>query len=143
MKLIRELACILDAREKIAGAILLCGMVLGAMFEAVSIGLVVPIIAVLKEPRLVFESRVAQPLLTALNIRDLADLTIAIGLGLVCVFMIKSSYLVFLYRWLFYYVYEKHARLTRRMLAGYLGAPYTFHLQRNTAELVKTTTETI
>jgi hypothetical protein len=49
MKLIRQLWFILTPQEKMEGAFLLCAMVLGAFFEAVSIGLVIPFIAVLKE----------------------------------------------------------------------------------------------
>ena len=141
--LLRQLWYILSRRERIEGSILLCGMALGALFEAISIGLVVPFIAVLKDPGLVLEAPVAQPLLSALNIRGPQALVIALGLGLVGAFVIKSSYLVLLYRWLFRYVFENQVTLSRQLLTGYLNAPYTFHLQRNSAELIKVTTQTI
>src|SRR5438876_4718361 len=70
VRLVRQLWYILGPRERIEGSILLCGMALGALFEAVSIGLVVPFIAVLKEPGLVLDAPVAQPVLSALNLRD-------------------------------------------------------------------------
>jgi ATP-binding cassette subfamily C protein len=143
VKLIRQLWYILSPRERIEGSILLFGMALGALLEAVSIGLLVPFIAVLKEPGLVLDAPAAQPLLAYLNIRRPQELLIALGLGLAGAFVIKSGYLVFLYRWLVRYVFEKHVRLTRQLLTGYLSAPYTFHLQRNTAELMKDTTGTV
>jgi ABC-type multidrug transport system fused ATPase/permease subunit len=143
MKLIRQLWYILSRRERIEGSILLCGMALGALFEAVSIGLVVPFIAVLKEPGLVLNAPAAQPLLSALNIREPQVLLIALGLGLIGAFVIKSGYLLLLYRSLFRYVFEKQVTLTRQLLTSYLRAPYSFHLQRNSAELIKVTTETI
>jgi hypothetical protein len=43
------------------GAFLLCAMVLGAFFEAVSIGLVIPFIAVLKKPDLLFKAEPLRP----------------------------------------------------------------------------------
>jgi len=64
---------------KIEGAVLLCAMALGAMFEAVNVGLVVPFVAVLRDPQLVFQSPMAQPLLTALGIREAQGLLIAMG----------------------------------------------------------------
>ena len=143
MKLIRQLWYILNRRERINGALLLCGMALGAMFEAVSIGLLVPFIAVLKEPELVDKAPAARSLLSFVNIREPQEVLVAIGLGLVGVFVIKSGYLVLLYRWLFRYVFEKHVNLARQLLTGYLNVPYTFHLQRNSSELIKVTTETI
>ncbi len=143
MKLIHQLWYILSPHERIEGAILLCGMALGALFEAISIGLVVPFIAVLKDPALVLQAPVAQPLLSALNIHDPQVLLVTLGLGLVVAFVVKSLYLVLLYRWLFRYVFAKHVALTRQLLTGYLSAPYTFHLQRNSAELIKVTSETV
>lgn len=143
MKLIRQLWYILSPRERIEGALLLCGMALGAVFEAVSIGLIVPFIAVLREPALVLDAPVAQPLLSALNIREPQVLIAVVGLAMVGGFVIKSGYLMLLYRWQFRYIFEKQAALTRQLLAGYLGVPYTFHLQRNSAELTKVTTQTI
>ena len=59
MKLIRQLGYLLSPRERTQGMILLCGLALGALFEAVSISLVVPFIAVLKDPGLVLEAPIA------------------------------------------------------------------------------------
>jgi ATP-binding cassette, subfamily B, bacterial PglK len=143
VKLIRQVWYILDSRERIEGLILLFAMALGALFEAVSIGLVVPFIAVLKEPAAVLEAPLARRLLSFLDIRGPEQLLIVCGLGLVGAFVIKSSYLVALYRWLYRYVFAKHVALNRQLLSGYLNAPYTFHLERNTAELIKSTTGTV
>ena len=49
MKLIRQLWFILTPREKMEGALLLCAMAFGAFFETVSVGVVIPFIAVLKD----------------------------------------------------------------------------------------------
>jgi ATP-binding cassette subfamily C protein len=143
VKLIGQLWYILSRSERIEGSILLCAMALGAVFEAVSIGLVVPFIAVLRDPGLVLKAPVAQPLLSLLNIREPQALVIALGLGLIGAFVIKSGYLVLLYRWLSRYVFDTQVALTRQLFTGYLSAPYTFHLQRNSAELIKVTTTTI
>jgi ATP-binding cassette subfamily C protein len=118
-------------------------MALGAMFEAVSIGLLVPFVAVLKEPDLVLGIPAAVSLLSFLNIREPQAVVIAIGLGLIGVFVVKSGYLVLLYRWLFHYVFDKQVRLARQLMTGYLSVGYTFHLQRNSAEIIRTTTETL
>ena len=143
VKLIRQLRYIFNRRERIDGALLLCGMALGAMFEAVSVGLLVPFIAVLKEPELVDEAPVVPFLLSFLNIREPQGVLIAVALGLVGVFVVKSGYLLFLYRWLFRYVFDKQVRLARRLLTGYLSMPYTFHLQRNSAEIIRTLSESL
>jgi ATP-binding cassette, subfamily B, bacterial PglK len=143
VKVIAQLWYILSLRERVEGSLLLCSMALGAMFEAVSIGLLVPFVAVLKEPDLVFRIPAAASLLSFFNIREPHAVLIAIGLGLIAVFAVKSGYLVLLYRWLFRYVFDKQVRLARQLMTGYLSVGYTFHLQRNSAEIIRTTTETL
>jgi len=143
VKLIRELRYLLTLREKVEGAFLLGAMALGALFEAVSIGLVVPLVAVLKEPELLSKTPFIRPLVSDLNLREPRQLLAILGPGLVALFTIKSGYLMQLYRWLFGYVFKKHLKLSHQLLAGYLSAPYTFHLQRNSAELIRITTRTV
>ena len=125
------------------GAFLLCAMVLGAFFEAVSIGLIIPFIAVLKKPDLLFKAEPLRPLLSNLNISDPRDLFFILGPALIALFAIKTAYLIQLYRWLFRYAMKKHVNLARQLLAGYLSAPYAAHLQRNSAEVARVTTRSV
>ena len=76
-------------------------MVLGAFFEAMSIGLVIPFIAVLKEPDLLFKAEPLRPLSSNLNISDPRDLFFILGPALIALFAIKTSSLIQLYHWLF------------------------------------------
>ena len=66
-----------------------------------------------------------------------------LGAALIALFAIKTGYLILLYRWLFRYAMKKHVNLARQLLAGYLSAPYTLHLQRNSAELIRVTTRSV
>ena len=81
----------------------MCAMILGAFFEAVSIGVVIPFIAVLKEPDLLFKARHTGPLLSHLNISDPRNLFFILGPALIALFAIKTGSLIQLYRWLFRY----------------------------------------
>lgn len=136
MKLITPLWYILTPREKIEGAFLLCAMVLGAFFEAVSVGLVLPFVAVLKEPELLAKAQRILPFLSNFSIHEPRQLFFLLGPALIALFAIKTCYLVVLYRRLFRYGMKKEVNLARQLLTGYLNAPYTFHLQRNSAELI-------
>ena len=71
----------------------MCAIVLGAFFEAMSIGLVIPFIAV--EP--------LRPLLSNLNISDPRDLFFILGPAPIALFAIKTGSLIQLYRWPFRY----------------------------------------
>jgi ATP-binding cassette, subfamily B, bacterial PglK len=143
VKLIGQLWYILTPQEKMEGAFLLCAMVLGAFFETVSIGLVIPLIAVLREPDLVFKTQYLQPLLSVLNIHEPRQLFFLLGPALIGLFAVKTGYLIYFYRWLFRYAMKKEVKLARQLLAGYLSAPYTLLLQRNSAELIGVTTRSV
>jgi ATP-binding cassette, subfamily B, bacterial PglK len=143
VKLIGQLWYILTPQEKMEGIFLLCAMVLGAFFETVSIGLVIPLIAVLREPDLVFKTQYLQPLLSDLNIHEPRQLFFLLGPALIGLFAVKTGYLIYFYRWLFRYAMKKEVKLARQLLAGYLSAPYTLLLQRNSAELIGVTTRSV
>jgi ATP-binding cassette, subfamily B, bacterial PglK len=143
VKLIRELWYILTPQERMQGAFLLSAMVVGALFEAVSIGLVIPFIAVLKAPELLSKAGRIQPLLSALNLQEPRQLFFLLGPALIVLFAIKAGYLMQLNRWLFRYAMKKEVALARQLMTGYLNAPYTLHLQRNSAELVAVTTRSV
>jgi ATP-binding cassette, subfamily B, bacterial PglK len=143
VKLVNQIWYILTPQERNESFFLLCAMVLGAFFEAISVGLVIPFIAVLKQPELVFNARYIQPMLSALNIHEPRELFFLLGPALIVLFAAKTAYLMRLYRWLFRYAMNKHVNLARQLLAGYLSAPYTTHLQRNSAELIRATTRSV
>lgn len=143
MKLIRQLWYILTPQERIEGGFLLCAMVVGALFEAVSIGLVIPFIAVLKEPELLDKAARIIPPLSRLDIHQPRQLFYLLGPALIALFAIKTGYLIQLYRWLFRYAMRKEVNLARQLLTGYLCAPYSLHLERNTVELVGVMTRSV
>lgn len=143
MNLIRQLLYIFTPREKIEFAFLLCAMVLGALFETVSIGVILPVIAVLKQPELLSKAGHFQPLLSSLDISQPRRLFFILGVTLIVLFAVKTSYLILLYRWLFSFAMKKHVSLARQLLAGYLSAPYTLHLQRNSADLIRVTIRSV
>ena len=141
----KELWYILSRRERARGIALLFFMAFGGLLEALSIGLILPFIAVLKDPNLILKyapTRSVFPLL-GIDIHAPLQIMVAVGLALVGAFVLKSIYLIVLLRVQYRYVFAVYLRLSRRLLTGYLNAPYSFHLQHNSAELLKVTTESV
>jgi len=58
-------------------------------------------------------------------------------LVLVGVYAVKAVFLAFLAWWQMQFVYGVQADLSQRFFAGYLSQPYIFHLQRNSAQLIR------
>lgn len=125
------------------GAVLLCGMALGAFFELVSIGLILPFIAVLRDPTLLSKAGHAGGVFSQLQISEPRQLFFLLGPALIIFFAFKTIYLGVLYDRLFRYAMKKHVSLARQLLDGYLRGPYTLYLQRNSSELIKIVTRSV
>ena len=68
--MIKLLRNIFNRRERAQGTIVIFAMFLGALFEALGVGLVVPFVLAVSEPKHVFDAPLAAPLLAALDINE-------------------------------------------------------------------------
>src|SRR5690606_32316299 len=58
-------------------------------------------------------------------------------ISLLFVFLLKNFYLMFFHYTQMKVILNQQVKQSRRMFKEYLTKPYTFHLQRNTAELLR------
>lgn len=115
-------------------------MFIGMVLETLSIGLVIPVIALLTQDNLAIRYPVIAPLLMALGNPGLQTLIVSGMLVMVAIYFIKTAFLVFLAWRQSKFVFELHASLSQRLFASYLRQPYMFHLQRNSAQLIRNVT---
>ncbi|MGH8769577.1 MAG: ABC transporter ATP-binding protein [Burkholderiales bacterium] len=116
----------------------LLGLMLGGMaLETLGIGLVVPAISVLTDLDLVN----SYPGLTSLigDPGELSRNTLIVGamLSLIGIYLFKTVFLVYLAWYQTRFVFAVQAHLSERLFTMYLRQPYTFHLQRNSAQLIR------
>jgi ABC-type multidrug transport system fused ATPase/permease subunit len=112
-------------------------MVVGMSLETVSTGLVIPAIALMMQQDLVSTYPQFEPLLSALGHPTQAQLITNVMLGLIGAYVLKNLFLAFLAWRQARFAYEVQAQLSQRLFALYLRQPYTFHLQRNSAQLIR------
>lgn len=121
-------------------AIVLLGLMLvGMVLETLGIGLVIPALALMTQGDLAVKYPVLMPWLNSLGNPSHERLVIIGMLTLVGVYAVKALFLAFLAWRQARFVFELHAKLSQRLFAGYLRQPYTFHLQRNSAQLIRNT----
>jgi ATP-binding cassette, subfamily B, bacterial PglK len=137
MSLISELLYLFDRRDRLPALALLFLMLLGAGFEAVGIGSVFPFIALISNPDAVQHHSVLRFLLRSSRLTSTRDFLIWCGVALMLIYILKTSYLAFLYCLQYRFIFSRQVTLSRRLLGSYLHSPYTFHLQRNSAELLR------
>src|SRR5262245_42492522 len=141
MTLIKTLFSLFDRRERLQIFGLAALLLVGSFFDVIGIGLVLPFMKVASDPSILLQNRFTGPSLRGLGLTDSKSIVIATGLVLLGLFLLKNAFLAYEWRIMYGFVYGKVVDLSRRLLAAYLQCPYTFHLQRNTADLISTTTE--
>jgi len=141
MTLIRQLFSLFDRRERLQIFGMAALLLVGSFFDVIGIGLVLPFMKVASDPGILLQNRFTGPSLRGLGLTDPKSTVIAAGLVLLGLFLLKNAFLAYEWRIMYGFVYGKVVDLSRRLLAAYLQCPYTFHLQRNTADLISTTTE--
>lgn len=119
-------------------AVLLLGlMFIGMVLETLGVGLVIPALALLTQRDLVSNYPVLQPALQALGNPSQQTLVIGGMLVLVGVYLIKALFLAYLAWRQMRFAFGVQAQLSQRLFTVYLRQPYTFHLQRNSAQLIR------
>lgn len=134
---LRKLSDILSGPEKRKAAILFALMVCGATLEMVGVGTVPAFVTLLSNPDRVQHVRFLQPLITHLPRQDDSALVLAGAVVMLLFFLVKNTYLGALAALTARYVTRRQIAIARRLFTAYVHAPYTFHLQRNTAELLR------
>jgi ATP-binding cassette subfamily C protein len=123
--------------------VLLILMLVAAVMEVAGIGMIPAFVAIVADPERVMQIDWLQSVFSALQIESSRDLLIWGSVGLLAIFIIKSAYgLTFKY-FEARFIYNRRYTISHRMMRSYMHAPYTFHLNRNTAELLRNITHEI
>jgi len=119
-------------------ALVLLGlMFVGMLLETLGIGLVIPALALLTQPDIANSFPVLQPALHAMGNPNQPALVVGGMLVLVGVYFIKTLFLALLAWRQSRFAFAVQAHLSQQLFIAYLRQPYTFHLQRNSAQLIR------
>jgi len=112
-------------------------MIVAAVFETMSIGIIVPFVGVITNPTIIQEQGFLSTLYAVLNFQSTTAFIVFAVVLLLLVFIFKNLYLLFYNYMQYRIVLNQQVKLSTQLFGEYLTKPYTFHLQRNTAELLR------
>jgi len=133
----QKLLHLIEKKDQKKLLLLLVMMIAAALFETLGIGLIVPFVGIAAAPESIHQSEWLSSLYDGLGFQsDRAFLIFAVII-LLTVFVIKNAYIL-----LFQYaqnrvILNQQVKLSRMMFQVYLTKPYTFHLQHNSASLLR------
>jgi ABC-type multidrug transport system fused ATPase/permease subunit len=127
---------LLTPRQRWQALLLVVAMVFSALLEAASVGLVVPVVNLMMQGDIAQRYPLLQTLLGGVT-GGSVDLVISGVVFLVVVFLFKALFL----GWMAYrqasFAFSLQASVSEYLFRGYLLQPYMFHLQRNSAQLIR------
>jgi ABC-type multidrug transport system fused ATPase/permease subunit len=120
--------------------LLLALMLVGMALETFGVGLLIPVLGVLAsadiEPTYPFLAPIYE-LLEGVSREQVVGWTM---LALVLVFVLKDLFLAFLAWRQSRFAFHTQTKLSQRLFMGYMRQPWSFHLQRNSAQLIRNAT---
>ncbi|MEH7380042.1 ABC transporter ATP-binding protein [Bacillus sp. JJ1533] len=132
-----KLWMLFNAKEKKKFFLLFIMLIIAAIFETAGIGLIVPFVGIVTNPTMIQEQPILAFIYESFGFQT-TNLFVLFAVGiLLSVFVIKNAYLLFYYYVQYKVIYNQKVKLSRTMFKEYLTKPYTFHLQRNSAELLR------
>lgn len=132
-----------NKREKKKLLILFLMMIISAMFETIGIGLIVPFVGIVTNPSIIKEQKILNTIYELFHFNSTTSFLIFSVFVLLTIFVLKNLYIL-----LFQYsqnrvILNQQVKLSKRLFNEYLTKPYTFHLQRNTAVLLRNVNEEV
>ena len=128
---------VLNPTQRRGAAVVLGLAFLGMVMETLGVGLVIPALAVMTQPDIATRYPRLAPVLAVLGNPSQGRLVV-IGMSLlVAIYAVKALFLALLGWRQMRLVYGVQAELSERLFTSYLRQPYAFHLQRNSAQLIR------
>ena len=134
---IRRAGQLLDKRTRKRLPFLIGSFAIVAAFDALSIGLVFPLMLALVDPQSVERISWLSAIADLLGADDQKKLVVSLGLIIGCLFVLKNTISALLVRWQFRIVFAAEADVGVRLLERYLRSPWQLISQRNSSELIR------
>ncbi|AXI10770.1 ABC transporter ATP-binding protein [Oceanobacillus zhaokaii] len=137
MGIIKKLLKLFNKKEKKKLLILFFMMIIAAIFETIGIGLIAPFVGIVTNPEIIQNQVILAYVYEFFNFQSTNAFIIFLVVLLLSIFVFKNLYLL-----LFNYLQvrvttHQQVKLSRDLFKEYLTKPYIFHLQRNTADLLR------
>ena len=137
MEILKQLNYLLDKKTKIGIIVLFLMSIIGSFAELLGITIILPIVELAMDQSSIEENRLAIIIQQVTN-ATLKEYILLWMIGLtILIYVLKSAYLCFFYGRQFKFAASVKRDLAIRMMKSYLKQPYSFFLQKNSSELIR------
>lgn len=128
---------IFDRREKFQLILLLFAIVFTTILELVGVVAIMPFINVVMDPGVIERTAYLKWLYSAFHFSNMNIFIAFLGILLILIYMIKNVCISLMYYSQYAFTFNTQKKLCGRMLRCYVNQPYLFHLEHNSADLIR------
>jgi ABC-type bacteriocin/lantibiotic exporter with double-glycine peptidase domain len=139
-EIISNVWSVLTQRQRTAAFVLLGMMLVSMVFEMLGVGLMIPALAAMTLDDAA-PSPMAGKILAWLGNPTKERLIVGAFVVLFLIYLLKTCFLLFSVYWQSRFISTLQTSLSRRLFTTYLHQPWSFHLGRNSSELLRTMAE--
>ena len=140
---IRKLWSLFDRSDRRRASGLLVLMLVGAFLEVAAVGLIPGYLALLIHPQRAMRLHPIVTIISWLGINQVSQFLIAAAIFVILVFVCKNVYDGVLQYLEASFAAKLQTKVGDALLGAYLRAPYSWHLRRNSADLIRNTNTTL
>ena len=132
---LKKLNELLDKKSKIQFGLLFILLLIKSFLDGLGLGLIAPYIAAIGDSSVIFNNSLFQKINVYTNIESTQQLIFWMGIVLIGFFVIKNFFSLYVMYTQSRLVFTKRSVQGRALFEAYMNAPYSYHLEHNTAEL--------
>ena len=142
-KILQKMGQLLDKKQKRFMILLLFMMLIGAILEAFSVAVIVPVISIVIDSNAIQENELVNTLFRISGLQSEKVFAVAIMVLLIVAFTLKNVFLLIQQKTLYRFVYTNQFRTSERMMRNYLRRGYEFYLSADTAVVQRSITSDV
>jgi len=132
---LNKIGDLIDNKSKKQFVLLFIFLLIKSFLDGFGLGMIAPFIAAISDSSAVFENRVFQIINSYIFIDSSQQLILWMSITLISFFIIKNIFSLYVMYYQSRIVFTKRSIQGRELFKAYMKAPYSYHLNHNTAEL--------
>ncbi len=142
-KILNKIFILLDKKQKRFMIVLVIMMLIGAILEACSVAVIIPVINIIIDKDAIESSRIMSRVFELSHISDVKVFAVLVMVLLILMFVIKNIYLYIQQKVLYNYIYTNQFSTSERMMRNYIRRNYEYFLTADTAVIQRTITSDV
>ncbi|MBS6396786.1 MAG: ABC transporter ATP-binding protein [Clostridiales bacterium] len=140
--MIHKIRVIFTRKQKIKFIILFGILFTGSLLEFMGVSLILPFVQLVMDSEGEY-SGITGWLGETLHMDTSRELLFFMGLLLAAVYVVKNVYLLFMKYVQLRFIFNNRLELSGRLMQSYMKKPYTFHLEKNSSEILRSVTSDV